>query len=114
MYLICSFEQRLHHNRIYKPCQTSVMERFCKYNDGAFLLLAVNYFRKKAPSEMFDRVVVLNIPLDTIRLLFSFDKDVKELSWMSHVFFFVFVFVFLFVCFFAVFCKIGAFERNAF
>ena len=97
MYLICSFEQRLHHNRIYKPCQTSVMERFCKYNDGAFLLLAVNYFRKKAPSEMFDRVVVLNIPLDTILLLFSFDKDVKELSWMSHVFFF---FLFLFFCLF--------------
>ena len=72
------------------------MERFCKYNDGAFLLLAVNYFRKKAPSEMFDRVVVLNIPLDTIRLPFSFDKDVKELSWMSHVFLFFFVFVFLF------------------
>ena len=102
MYLICSFEQRLHHNRIYKPCQTSVMERFCKYNDGAFLLLAVNYFRKKAPSEMFDRVVVLNIPLDTIRLLFSFDKDLKSLAGCRTFFCF---FLFLFFCFLGVFCS---------
>ena len=34
--------------------------------------------------------------------MFITSKDVKELSWMSHN------------VFFAVFCKIGALERNAY
>ena len=36
-----------------EPSQTSTMELFC---ENSWRLLAVNYFQKKAPSQMFDWV----------------------------------------------------------
>ena len=43
-----------------EPSRTSTMEPFCE--KGAFLLKAVNYFRRKAALQMFDWV--LNKPLE--------------------------------------------------
>ena len=48
-----------HNPTVYlEPYQTSMMDRFEKKK-----LLAANYFRKKVPSQMFDKV--LHTPLQT-------------------------------------------------
>ena len=41
-----------------EPSRTSTMELFCKNSER---FVAINYFRKNIPSQMFDRV--LNTPL---------------------------------------------------
>ena len=53
-------EKQIPYTETYRggPYQTSTMKLFCENNSW---LLSANYFRKKAPSLIFDRV--LNTPL---------------------------------------------------
>ena len=74
-YLYCNNKYYFTSLRMYlEPCQTSMMKLFCENSKG---LEAVNCFRRKTPSHMFERFLITPLAV-------SFSFTVNEITWRYY------------------------------